>query len=115
MARAPFNRSVDVYFGLGTGTPGAFRRTITARVVLCNRQTVTTPSGLQYTHYLTYTGTSLVAGTQNLIAGGIEILLSEADIVTVPSLGGLTGNVIWNELINPGGGRPPYRKSYVLF
>lgn len=115
MARAPFNRTVDVYAGVGTATPGVFKRTITARVVRCTRNTMTTPAGLQFSHYVTYTGTSLVAGDETILPPVVSLDLSFADVLEVPSLGLVGGVVIWNELIVPPGSRPPYRKSYVLF
>jgi len=115
VSRAEYNRTVEVYWGPGTGTPGVFRREIFGRVVPCTKSQVTNPIEYTYTHYINYNAAALTAVETTPVAGGWIADSDQADTVDVPSLG-LTGGIVqWNELITPGGGRLPYRRSYIFF
>ena len=115
MPRAPYNITVDVYAGAGTGTPGAYKRTVAARLVLDSRRLAQRPTVFASTHYVNCAGPIILAGAQTILPPDVIIDTSTADVLEVPSGSGLFFEVIRSEVISPRrAGLPPYNRAHIL-
>lgn len=114
MPRAPFDTTADVYAGPGTATPGAFKRTVNARLVQDLRKAAERPNAIACFIYINCDGPLLLAGTTTVLPPNVTIHTDKADVLECPSGSGQFFTVVRCEAIIPRrAGLTPYNRAHV--